>query len=248
MQPLWSNSGIMPAIASTMRRDLWESRESAKAKFLQSKFYQAWDPRVFDLWVKYGLREIPTELYPAGSAPAGSVTLTTTKHQELFVFLRPTFRKTNGKIIDRDPETDKAPPKGYPFYRPEPVYAFKKLPEVRPSVLYIFGGKSDASTPDQRKLKLERTGSGLGGSGGAKEGRVKEVVLDCGHLVAMEKVGETADAISGWLKQEIQRWRNEQDDLQQRWVKVDRREKMIIDEEWKREVTPEVLRKKNPKL
>ncbi|EAQ82891.1 hypothetical protein CHGG_11067 [Chaetomium globosum CBS 148.51] len=101
-----THSGIGPAAASTNRRDIWDSRAAAAARFAKSPFYRAWDPRVLDLWVRHGLRALPTELYPyppgaARTSPTATtpnpnatdppVTLTTTKHQELFTFLRPTY-------------------------------------------------------------------------------------------------------------------------------------------------------------
>ena len=109
-----------PAASSALRREVWPSRTAAAASFKKSKFYQTWDPRVLDLWVKYGLRELPTELFPgdqttpSGRSAAGAgkkptvplttaeptstpfpaevpVTLTTTKHQEVLTFLRSNF-------------------------------------------------------------------------------------------------------------------------------------------------------------
>ncbi|KAJ6194049.1 toxin biosynthesis protein [Bipolaris maydis] len=69
-----------------------------------NKYYSKWDERVLQRWLQYGLRNLPTAVYPrhiqvAGTeahvthedASADTVTLTTTKHQEVFTFLRPTF-------------------------------------------------------------------------------------------------------------------------------------------------------------
>lgn len=237
-----ANAGIAPAVASTNRRDIWDSRSAAASKFRQSKFYQAWDPRVLDLWIQHGLRDLPTELYPsdgpAAAAAAGRVTLTTTKHQELFTFLRPTYPRGPGFAIpDRGPLPDGQSP-DYPFYRPEPLHAFSRLPELRPSVLYVFGETSDLSTPERRRAKMERTGAGVGGSGGAAAGRVKEVVLDCGHLVAMERVPQCADAIAEFLGGEMARWREEQERFVEGRRVRDRREVIMVDEVWKREIKP----------
>ena len=68
--------------ASTYRRDLWPSRKFAAESFAKSKFYHAWDPRVLDLWVKYGLRDVPAEqgVDEGGEQP---VTLQTTVAQEV---------------------------------------------------------------------------------------------------------------------------------------------------------------------
>lgn len=242
------NAGVAPAVPSTSRRDLWPSRQEAGSKFRANRFYQAWDPRVLELWIKHGLREVPTALYPSSSSESQRegeedkrVTLTTSKHQELFTFLRRSYipRSIAEFTGDKDPLIDLEFP-SYKFYRSEPLGVLRRLPEVRPSVLYIFGGKSDLSSPELRAQKLELTGSGVGGSGGVKKGKVKEFVLpETGHLVAMEKVGECAGAISGWLGGEMKRWREERKDFERMWVKgKDEKEKSTIDEGWAGEVRP----------
>jgi pimeloyl-ACP methyl ester carboxylesterase len=245
------NASVPPAISSTPRRDIWPSREAAAKQFKGSKFFQAWDPRVLDRWIEYGLRQVPTELYPAEDAENGDdkrVTLTTSKHQELFTFLRPTYRGVPGEeYLDRDPIADEEYP-GYPFYRPEPLQVFRRLPELRPSVLYVFGEKSELSTPELRKKKMERTGTGVGGSGGAAAGRVKEVVLDCGHLVAMERVAECADVITAFLGDEMKRWVQEKKEFEEYWNRKTRREQTTIDEQWAEQVNPNRRPAGNTKL
>ena len=59
-----AQGNFAPARLSAKRRDRWPSREAAAASFKRSKFYQTWDPRVLDLWIKYGLRNLPTLVYP----------------------------------------------------------------------------------------------------------------------------------------------------------------------------------------
>lgn len=233
------NGSIPPAIASTPRRDFWQSKEAAVARFKGSRFYQAWDPRVLDRWIDYGIRPVPTELHP-GDTPEtkDGVTLTTSKHQELFTFLRPTYREIPGEAyLDKDPVADKEYP-GYPFYRPEPLQVFNRLPELRPSVLYVFGEKSELSPIQERQKKMSRTGTGVGGSGGAAAGRVKEVVLDCGHLVAMERVTQCADAIVPFLGAELELWRREKEEFEKYWKQKTRREQITIDETWASKVNP----------
>jgi hypothetical protein len=228
-----AKGNYVPVQASAFRRDLWPSREAAIASFKKNKFFQAWDPRVLECWIEHGLRELPTPIYPVSTPtpttpfPATTtteptltpappqplpVTLKTTMHQEVFTFLRGNFppaadaqwaptRQTHPDLDARaNPQT--------PFYRPEPIMTFYQLPHLRPSVLYIYGALSYISAPELRKDKLEVTGTGVGGSGGAKEGRVKAVVMeDVGHLIPMEKVGETADNVARWVAAEIDRWR-----------------------------------------
>ncbi|KAM7213418.1 Alpha/beta hydrolase family domain containing protein [Rhypophila decipiens] len=243
------NAGVRPAIPSTHRRDIWPSRSEASAKFHGNKFYQAWDPRVLELWIEHGLRDLPTSLFPKTGDKDERVTLTTSKHQELFTFLRPTYNHVSkaevGSLRDKDPILDEEFGKDWPFYRSEPLAVFKRLPEVRPSVLYIFGGTSDLSTPELRKAKMEITGAGVGGSGGAKEGRVQEIVLEgTGHLVAMERVGDCADGISTFLGRELDRWREERRDFEEKWVRgVKGLDKVTIGDRWKSEITPVSMRK-----
>lgn len=59
-----SNVGLKFAEASIYRRDVWQSRAEAVQKFNSNPFYQAWDKRVLEKWTQYGLRELPTLVYP----------------------------------------------------------------------------------------------------------------------------------------------------------------------------------------
>lgn len=105
-----------------------------------------------------------------------------------------------------------------PLYRPESCYVFRHLPELRSSVLYIFGGASPVSTPAMIESKLANTGTEIGGSGGRAEGRVVELTLaDVGHLVAMEAVTETAKSSAEWVGNEIERCRKEDLNWQDEW-------------------------------
>ncbi|RCI13341.1 hypothetical protein L249_1207 [Ophiocordyceps polyrhachis-furcata BCC 54312] len=230
------NVGIVPAVLSTRRRDVWPSMKAASEKFKKSEFYKSWDARVLERWTEYGLRPLPTELHPAQAEDDEGVTLTTTKHQELFTFLRPTYDR-NSKV-DMDPD-QAAKMADYPFYRPEPAYVYKHLPNLRPSTLYVFGEKSDVSTPELREEKMAMTGTGVGGSGGVVEGRVQQITLNCGHLVPMEKVEECALAITDFLDAELARQRREAMDHQAQLAQLSRREQMAIDDRWARLVKPE---------
>ena len=211
------------AQSSTFRRDLWPSREAATSTFKKSPFFQAWDPRVLDLWLEHGLRDLPTKLFPDGLREGrqdNPVTLSTTKHQEVWTFLRPNFDGEDQDglpIYNRTTHTDVDREAGgtYPFYRPEPMYVFSNLPHIRPPVLYIFGETSNLSPPEAQKPKLELTGAGLGGSGGAAEGRVKSVEFKgIGHLIPMQVPSRTAKVINDWLVPELKRWLREEEDFE----------------------------------
>ncbi|KAF1837610.1 toxin biosynthesis protein-like protein [Decorospora gaudefroyi] len=222
---------ISPAAASARRRERWPSRAEAAKSFQKSKFYQTWDPRVLDRWVQFGLRELPTKLFPDAKTP--EVTLTTTRHQEVMTFLRPNFEPrphdkepssahftlTNPKLNRRTHAdmTPNATPQT-PFYRGESTIVFNQLPALRPSVFYIFGELSFLTDDAAIEAKMSLTGSGVGGSGGRAEGRVANVtVKGAGHLIPMEKVGESADRISKWIGKEMVRYWDWERKTEEEW-------------------------------
>ncbi|KAK5465053.1 hypothetical protein LTS15_001616 [Exophiala xenobiotica] len=242
--------GPNPAQLSTFRRDVWPSREEAAKSFKSSKFYQTWDPRVLDRWVQHGLRDMPTLIHQEGPP---KVTLTTPLHQEVFTFLRPNFEGYGwqGKAVNRKthPDLNPALPTIYPFYRSEGPQAFFRLQELRPSVLYIFGGKSDVGPPESCKDKMDLTGVGVGGSGGAPAGRVRSVVFDdIGHLIAMEAVDRTADHAASWLGGEMKIWREDEEEHNRTWSSKSLVEKQTVDEQWKKMIGGPLRKPKGLKL
>ncbi|KAH8990763.1 Alpha/beta hydrolase fold-1 [Lactarius akahatsu] len=64
------------------RSDVWPSREGAY-KLLRERSLKSWDPRVVDIFVKYGLRELPTLTHPDKTQ---GVTLSCTKAQEFATY------------------------------------------------------------------------------------------------------------------------------------------------------------------
>ncbi|USP74371.1 hypothetical protein yc1106_01645 [Curvularia clavata] len=214
------SGNISPAASSARRRERWPSREEAAKSFAKSKFYQAWDPRVLERWVQHGLRDVPTILFPDAKKP--EVTLTTTKHQEVLTFLRSNFTSRPGdkepssaeftlsnRKLNRRTHPDMTPfeEPQTPFYRGESTIVFQQLPSLRPSVFYIFGEHSFLTNDQVIEEKMRVTGSGTNGSGGRAEGRVDNVMVKgTGHLIPMEKVGESADLISKWVGKEMKRY------------------------------------------
>lgn len=195
-----------PAAASVNRRDSWPSREEAKRSFQRNPFYKSWDTRVLKRWVKYGLTNLPGR---------EEVTLTTTKHQEVFTYVRPSseaYDLEGKQVVRRDlvPDLDTALNEKwptYPVYRPEGPRTLAALPSLRPSVLYIFGGQSEISTLELRNEKLALTGAGVGGSGGVESGRVKGVVIaSSGHLVPLEVPGLCMRAAVDWIGPALEQW------------------------------------------
>ncbi|KAJ9142468.1 Alpha/beta-Hydrolase [Pleurostoma richardsiae] len=228
-----------PAHQSTFRRDFWPSRETAVDAFTKNKFFQSWDARVLAAWMAFGIRNVPTKLHPDQTE---GFTLSTTKHQEVFTFQRPLYQVDphssrvyveRSKLPDLDPATPaELDPAMAPSYRPEGPLTFSRLRHLRPSVLYVFGGRSDISGPEQRRQKMDTTGTGVGGSGGTACGRVKEVVLEAaGHLVAMEAPGTCADHAATWIGRELVNWREEEEE-HNAWCRKELLDKQTLDAVW----------------
>lgn len=248
-----------PTQLSTYRRDRWRSRKDAVVAFGNSQFYRSWDPRAMEKWVQYGLRELPTATLPLDTRglerleeAEHPVTLTTSRHQEVFTFARPVYDETDrlGKRVTH-PDVDPLLLSDFPFYRPEIPRIFGQLPNLRPSTLYVFGGQSVICQPELRADKLRMTGIGVGGSGGVPEGRVRQVVLPpFGHLLAQQAPKECAQSITDWLGPELQRWHEESSQCRAKWNAKSRIERNTVDKLWERHVPPlkPLTTKTSPKL
>ncbi|KAI5298545.1 hypothetical protein KEM56_003965 [Ascosphaera pollenicola] len=236
--------------ASTYRRNVWPSRKAAAESFRKSPFYTAWDPRVLDRWIKYGLRDLPTLIHPlpedAKANTEKPVTLTTTKHQEVFTFSRPAYSAAQ---VTRLTHPDFVPGEtgNYPFYRAEPGRIFSQLPYLRPSVHWIFGDESDLSAPEEIEEKLRTTGIAPGGSGGVAAGRVSHVTFHgVGHMIPMELVKESAEHTTNFLELELKRFKREEETLAMTFEKKSAVEKVTMDEDWYKHVPKPVRPPKKP--
>lgn len=105
------------AQASTFRRDHWPSREIAHASFLKSPYYQTWDKRVLEKWVKFGLRDCEDE--DGGGEKGGEkgkgkgVCLATPSAQEVWSFLRPNYPpESSSSSEEEEEEKEKNHPSG----------------------------------------------------------------------------------------------------------------------------------------
>ncbi|KAL8937537.1 MAG: hypothetical protein Q9216_004379 [Gyalolechia sp. 2 TL-2023] len=203
--------GPNAAMLSTFRPDFYNSMEAGQTSIRRNKFFASWDSRALDRYIKHALRPVPTALYPISEKiPPGSVTLTTTKHQEAWTYVRSNFEArigSNDATVGRErrerllsPDLNSESEGTYVFHRAEPGIVEASLPTVRPSVLYMFGGKSPLSPPEKRKSKLENTGVGTGGSGGHECSMVSAKLFpDGSHLLPCERPKECAEAAAAWL-------------------------------------------------
>ncbi|KAF9189370.1 hypothetical protein BGZ50_000813 [Haplosporangium sp. Z 11] len=62
------------------RRDSWKDREDARASLLQKKFFRAWHPEAFELYLKYGMLDVVNKDGTTG------ITLKCPKFQEAITF------------------------------------------------------------------------------------------------------------------------------------------------------------------
>lgn len=223
---------------STTRRDIWPSRKAAVEKFRGNKFYQQWDPRVLEKWIEFGLRDLPTEQYPElpkeVAAEGPPVTLTTTVAQEVYLYLRAYYR--DPRLFQDEGELSAIQPTlgDLPFDMPEGRELYNQLPNIKPNVMFIFGNKSEASSPASRADKMAITGTGRGGNGGAVKGRVKQVVVDSGHLVGMERPREAGEAAGDFLADELLRWDEREREREKAVAGLTRAERVGINEAWRR--------------
>ncbi|PPQ85923.1 hypothetical protein CVT25_014800 [Psilocybe cyanescens] len=81
----------MVQMMTPIRRDIWKSFDAATKWLRASLPIETWDSRVFDAYIKYGIRSLPTAFYPDHKA---GVTLTTHRQEENIAF--------TGEIYIRD--------------------------------------------------------------------------------------------------------------------------------------------------
>ena len=222
---------------STFKQDTWPTREEAEESFRKNPFYMGWDPRVLDLYTKYGLRTL--------KEGTDAIGLTTSKHQEVFSIARPAYPTDLSQTVQDFTPTRSSHPdllpfatanpyrKPVPFYRPESSFLISQLPTLRPSVLCITPTSSTVATPGARAEVLGAIGTGQGGSGGIDEGVVREVVMpDSDHFVTFSKPGQIAAHASEWLGQQLQSWFTEAE-LWKQWVSLPGKDKRTTDKAWK---------------
>lgn len=244
--------GPNAALPSSLRPDFWPSRERAAASFRKNKMFSAWDTRVLDRFLEHGLRETPTPLYPTAatshdSAHSGCkipVTLTTSKHQEAWSYLRPNFspRPAGDPSLNHQerllsPDLDPSFEGTRLFHRAEVVLTNVYLPQLRPRVLWIFGERSPINSLQLQDDKMMRTGTGAGGSGGARLGKVDKIIVPrTAHLVMFEQVGKSAAILVDWLHKQLQTFR-EDEAFYRLWTsEKSQNDMLIMSDRWLKEV------------
>lgn len=220
-----TGKGPILSIVSLKRRDTWESRDAAMKA--AQKSHKRWDPRVLDRWMLHGYRDLPADAQSDASG-AQPVTLKSSKYQEVLQYIRPNLsghKALSENACQSEPAHD---PLFYPdiigppettgvFYRYEPILAWKMLEHVRPPVLYVLGHKGEILSPERRAEMVERTGRGIGGSGGVQAGLVGEKIIKGSHQLPLEQVTETAGAVGNWIGKSVVRWKVDEARIAEGW-------------------------------
>lgn len=89
-----------------------------------------------------------------------------------------------------------------------------------------------SASAEGRAAKLHRAGTGIDGSGGAAEGRVKDKVLQGSHFVPFEQPGLVAGEVGRWLSDEMQRWQHLEEAESQAWGAIPVNERNMVDQQW----------------
>lgn len=241
-------SSLSAAYGATFRKDIWPSREEAAASLRKNRLFQTFDPRAVELFIQHGLRELPTALYPHLPAPSSQtssssipVTLKTTKHQEALGIARGAYPKPGTPLSSFRPSrkthlelaTGAAHRREVAFYRPESYLTYDQLPNVQPTVLYIFA-ENAPEDPSVREDITTHTGIGVCGNGGIAEGGVKKVIVSgAGHFVPMEKPREVAELAGDWLAKELKRWAEDEAEEERTWRSLDPAAQRSVDDDYK---------------
>ncbi|TVY93746.1 Abhydrolase domain-containing protein [Lachnellula willkommii] len=228
------------ALPSSYRPDFWPSRSAAEVATRKTRFFRSWDPRALDNYLQYGLRSTPTAVYPEPEN-AGGVTLTTTKHQEAWSFIRSNFAPMAANQDDRS-ELLRAPDlspehRTHLFHRPEMVAVYRSLPNVRPHVLWIFGEKSIINPAEVREDLPRRTGTAVGGNGGVNAGQVEDVTFTDGqHMLPLEKTREVAQSLASWLEKRLIDYRQVEDWYKRNKSEKSERDMLVLSKDWLKNV------------
>ncbi|CAG8961238.1 hypothetical protein HYFRA_00013294 [Hymenoscyphus fraxineus] len=195
--------------------DIWPSKEEFEASIIKNSFFGSLDARAMKKYLEFRVRPVPTKLYPVtGTAkiPEGAVTLTTTRHQEAWSYVRANISPLSPSPDDpRErliaPELDLTDEGKLISTRPESILALLDLPQLRSGMLWLYGSETPINSESLQEEKRRLTGSKRGGSGEVKLKRVEECVIEnSGHLVPLEKVSECTGIIAEWLGKETRRF------------------------------------------
>ncbi|KAL4967214.1 Alpha/beta hydrolase family-domain-containing protein [Aspergillus stella-maris] len=224
------------AARATTQRDLWRTREEAASEFKSHPFWRTFDERVLEKWSQYGLRNLPTQLYPLSSYyNESAVTLTTTKAHEVFLHVRPDYVDRRTGIHRGNFEHDTNPddysvskPLGaLPFYRDEPAQIFHRMKYFTPVVLHIFGHRLYSH------FKKKGTEDGMLWQNCSPLGRNARVAsLPSRDMAPLDMVKETANLSAEFTSHRVVSREDRLAHFKSVWQDVPQQQQVQLDEQW----------------
>lgn len=233
--------------AMSQRKEKYASYDEARKSITQSPMYARWDPRVRDRVLRYGFRAVGPPSPGANPDRDDALVETTTSPAAEVMYMFEMNRDGAG-VASPDPQAitlqqreqvpviNPSDPWLFPLYRGENRDIYLRLPQLRPWTLFVDGSKSFISPRALGESRAARTGTGVGGSGGAKHGAVKHEVVEGGdHYLVFGKeqhVKAVAGAAARWIAGESRRWREVDERFRRRYPTEEARaEAAYIDED-----------------
>ncbi len=219
---------------TSLKRDFWKSKAELESWVRRNPIYKDWDQRVIKRLLRFGVRKTPSLLHQDEG-----FTFTTPKHQEAFMVARPRSRgvrdDARSLLAPEDQDSTRHVAQAVnksPFYNAECREAFRILPFLKPSTLFVNASQTAFTSLEQRQSVLRVTGTGPGGSGGAELGQVSGVVLDGGHSLPFEEVLKTAKTIVHFADEQGKRWKIDEQEWQKKWLQKSPVERQTMDDKW----------------
>lgn len=237
IDPYCGRGALFPWMKQTLRKkESWPSKAEAESALLKSPSFREWDARVRSRLLEHGI-------YHHREGDAEEWRLTTPKHQEAAMVVRPTIKDIDLKkggmddvTLEERAQVPDLDPTGWNpqgCSRAEVKGMWNLLPSLRPWVLYINGGSSPYfGDPKIREERANLTGIGVGGSGGRKLGTVEQAVIEGGtHEIPFDaNLGNVASHAAEWIEREMKRWTNGEKKRRDEWRKKPLKEKQTVSE------------------
>jgi pimeloyl-ACP methyl ester carboxylesterase len=191
-----SGAGAAIAYSLARRKRHFADRAALEDSFRRTSIWKAYDPRVIELIKKHDYRDLED----------GRVELIAPPSQTATYFLNPSpplpGYPENEDYANRTTEANFPPG----FYNAQSVVGKRALGDLTCPMLFIWE-KNGTFISDKayRQRLIEAAERSV-----SKPGRIQQIDIDGGHQLALQKPGETAVAVSTWLKTFWGNWLEEE--------------------------------------
>ena len=113
------------------------------------------------------------------------------------------------------------------------VQMLQNLPQIRPSILWIFGSRTHINSLILQDEKVSLTGTGIEGNGGVKAGTVEKAIIENGdHMVPLERVKECAMVLGRWFEKKVEEFGAEETFHREHKRGKSEREMLVTSKQW----------------